>query len=233
MLGLVLVAFTGAVLYRLGQLGQRLDDQQAQLARLAAAVVVTSPEPTTVQMVADPMWKSFGRTDAPVTVVEFTDYECPFCKQFHSAAFAQIVRDYVESGRVRWVSRDLPLDIHPYAGEAAEAAHCAADQGKYWELRDALLGSDTLLTRGTLTRAAQRLSLNLRRFQHCLDSEKYRSWVANDAADAAVLQITGTPAFVIAKSDADVLTGALLIGNQSYDVFRSAIDVLLNDSGRK
>ncbi len=229
LVAVVFVACTAATLYQLRRLDARLDAHEVQLARLDAAFVVSRPEPVTVQLVEGRNWRSIGRRDAPVTIVEFTDYECPFCKQFHAEVFPDIVRDYIESGRVRWISRDLPLPIHPHAAQAAQAAHCAGDQGKYWLLRTALLSSDTLLTRPILTRTAQRLSLDMSRFRLCLDSQKYRPWVANDVADARVLQITGTPAFVIAKSDSSVLAGALLVGTQSFDVFESAIDALLKE----
>jgi|SRR5436309_4597280 len=82
---------------------------------------------------------TLGLTDAPVTVVEFSDYQCPFCGRFYSTTLPALKRDYIDTGKVRYVFRDYPLDqIHPQARKAAEAAHCAGDQGKYWEMHDRL-----------------------------------------------------------------------------------------------
>src|ERR1039457_4491801 len=82
-------------------------------------------------------FQMLGRKDTPITVVEFTDYQCPFCRQFHTTAYGDLKKNFIDTGHVRFYSRDLPLDsIHPDAMRAAQAARCAADQGQYWMLRD-------------------------------------------------------------------------------------------------
>jgi protein-disulfide isomerase len=75
---------------------------------------------------------SIGSKDAPLTMVEFTDFQCPFCERFHTSTFADLKRDYIDTGKLRFVSRDLPLDFHPNAMQAAEAGRCAGEQGQYW-----------------------------------------------------------------------------------------------------
>ena len=90
---------------------------------------------------------ALGRPDAPVTLVEFSDYQCPFCGRFFSATLSTLKRDYIDTGKVRYVFRDYPLaQIHPQARKAAEAAHCAGDQGKYWEMHDRLFRNQKALT---------------------------------------------------------------------------------------
>ena len=88
-----------------------------------------------------------GRADAPVTLVEFTDLECPFCRSFHVGAFEKVKQTYIDSGKVRFVSFDFPLDIHPNARPAALAVRCAGEQGKFWEMRHLVTVNATALSR--------------------------------------------------------------------------------------
>jgi protein-disulfide isomerase len=217
------------VTQRIGSLTRRLDEQSQRIARLESAGRETGALPAEVQLSFSNDWKGLGNPDAPVTVIEFTDYECPFCRQFHQDAYKAILRQYVDSGKVRWVSRDLPLQIHAYAKKSAEAAHCAGEQGKFWEYRDALLSSDQPLSRQLLRTTATRLSLHTEKLLRCLDSATYSERVANDIADARVLQIDGTPAFVFAASSKDLLSGPLIVGSAPIHVFRATIDSLLAD----
>jgi len=82
---------------------------------------------------------ALGRSDAPITIVEFADYQCPFCRQFHSAAYERLKKNYIDTGKVRFISRDLPLEIHSNASAAAQASRCAGDQEKFWPMRDMLI----------------------------------------------------------------------------------------------
>ena len=131
-----------AIVSELKQIRLLLEKQEAQLARAVAPQPSAAPAPPQkVQMSVGNGWYSLGRPDAPVTLVEFGDYQCPFCKQFHTTAYSDLKKNYIDTGKVRFVSRDLPLEFHPFALRAAEAARCAGDQGKYWEMRDALYAS--------------------------------------------------------------------------------------------
>jgi protein-disulfide isomerase len=172
-------------------------------------------------------WYSIGRADAPVTLVEFADYQCPFCKKFHTDAYAELKKNYIDTGKVRFVSRDLPLEFHPFALKAAEATRCAGDQGKYWELRDALYSNPAPPDDSAIKKASEGLALDATGFQACLDSEKHRVDVKKDASEAAMLQISGTPTFVLAKSTKDKLDGVRIVGAQPFAAFQSAIDGLL------
>ena len=101
---------------------------------------VTPPAPAPDREVTLPAVEAYelGRSDAPLTLVEFTDYECSFCRQYHISTFEQLKRNYIDTGKLRYVSRDFPLDFHKLAFGAANAARCAGEQGKYWELRHAV-----------------------------------------------------------------------------------------------
>ena len=112
-------------------------------------------------MVATDGAPSRGKADARVTIVEFTDYQCPFCSRYVRETYPQLDKEYVQTGKVKYVLRDLPLEaIHPLAMKAAEAAHCAGEQGKYWEMHDRLFANQTELARTDLAKHAQALGLD-------------------------------------------------------------------------
>lgn len=217
-----------AIVSELKQIRQLLEKQQVQLARAMAPQQPAAPAPPEkVQMNVGNGWYSIGRADAPVMLVEFADYQCPFCKKFHTDAYAELKKNYIDTGKVRFVSRDLPLEFHPFALKAAEAARCAGDQNKYWELRDALYSNAAPPGEDVIKKAVESLSLDAKGFQACLDSDKYKADVQKDATEAASLQISGTPTFVLAKSAKDKLDGVRIIGAQPFSAFQAAIDGLL------
>jgi protein-disulfide isomerase len=183
--------------------------------------------PEKVQMNVGNGWYAIGRADAPVTLVEFADFQCPFCKKFHTDAYSELKKNYIDTGKVRFVSRDLPLEFHPFALKAAEAARCAGDQQKYWELRDALYSSAAPPNDEVINKAAETLLLDKSAFQSCLGSEKYKADIQRDTTDAAKLQIGGTPTFVLAKSSKDKLDGIRIVGAQPYVAFQAAIESFL------
>jgi protein-disulfide isomerase len=219
-----------AIVAELKQIRLLLEKQQMQLARAVAPQPAGTPAPPEkVQMNVGNGWYSIGRADAPVTLVEFADFQCPFCKKFHAAAYADIKKNYIDTGKVRFVSRDLPLDFHPLALKAAEAARCAGDQQKYWELRDALYSAAAPPDDEVIKKAVESLSLETQAFNTCLASDKYKSDVQKDANDAATLQISGTPTFVLAKSAKDKLDGVRIVGAQPFVAFQAAIEGLLKN----
>src|ERR1700739_3919024 len=175
-------------------------------------------------------WRSLGRADAPITLVEFADYECPFCKGFHTGSYAELKKNYIDTGKVRFISRDLPLEFHPTASRAAEAARCAGDQDKYWEVRDALLTNPAAPNDDVIKKAAESLSIEMKGFQACLDSNKYKSEVQEDATEAATLHLMGTPSFVLGRTSQDKLDGIILVGAQPYASFDSAIQQMLKEN---
>lgn len=217
-----------AIVSELKLIRQLLEKQQTQLAAAMAPRPAAAPAPPEkVQMNVGNGWYSLGRVDAPVTLVEFADYQCPFCKKFHTDAYAELKKNYIDTGKVRFVSRDLPLEFHPFALKAAEAARCAGDQKKYWELRDALYSNSAPPNDDVINKAVESLSLDGKAFQSCLDSDKYKADVQKDAIEAAGLQISGTPTFVLAKSAKDKLDGVRIVGAQPFAAFQSVIDGLL------
>ena len=121
-----------------------------------------------------------GRSDAPVTLLEFADFQCPYCRHFHTESFAELKKNYIDTGKVRFISRDLPLDFHANALTAALAARCAGEQNKYWELRDALILNAKDLARESILKYAQQAGVEMNTFRSCLDTQKYKAEIDKD-----------------------------------------------------
>ncbi|TAK67918.1 MAG: DsbA family protein [Dehalococcoidia bacterium] len=159
-----------------------------------------------------------GPEDARVTVIEFADFQCPYCGRFHAQTLPLILRDYGD--RIRFVYRDFPLTAsHPYAEKASEAGECAHEQGKFWQYHDVLYLNQTALDRASLSRYAQNVGLDTAAFDSCVDSSKYATEVANDLQAGSAAGVRGTPAFFV--------NGQLISGAQPYSVFKTAIDAAL------
>jgi protein-disulfide isomerase len=176
-------------------------------------------------------WHSLGHEDAPTTLLEFSDYQCPFCRAFQTEIFPEIKKEYIDSGKLRFVSLDLPLLQHSEAQIAAEAARCAGDQGKYWELRDMLLTDQgTHHVDTVITGAASLLFLDISQLHSCINSQRHKGEIEEDAADADSLQINGTPTFILGKTAEGRLEGTVLRGVLPYPTFRERIDEILRSS---
>lgn len=165
-------------------------------------------------------FEMLGSKDAPLTVVEFTDYQCPYCQRFHTTVFGELKKNYIDTGKVRFYSRDLPLDaIHPDAIRAAQAARCAGDQGQYWNLRDIMAANPSQLDMNSLVADATGLKMNVNTFRGCLDGQKYKNAVQTDVLEAMKIGAEATPTFVVGKSTASGVDGELVVGSQPYPYF--------------
>jgi protein-disulfide isomerase len=183
--------------------------------------------PTSATLTLDGEDPVLGAADAPVTVIEFTDFQCPYCKRFNQTTFPQIKHDYIDAGKVRWIVRDLPMSFHTEARKAGQAAHCAGEQGKYWEMREILFGNSPKLDPGLLPGFAQVIGLDVAAFNACLASERHLTGIDRDRQAADGARITGTPSFVIGRVEDDTLNGRLIIGAQASRVFTAEFDRLL------
>ena len=213
-----------AILTELRQIRQLLEKQQTTA---AAAPAAAAPSDNKVSMKVGNGWYAIGSDDAPVTLVEFSDYQCAFCRKFQTDAFVELKKNFIDTGKVRFVSRDLPLDFHDNAPRAAEAARCAGDQGKYWEMRDTLITNPDL-SADAIFRYAQSLALDAPVFRGCFNGEKHKAEIQRDLSDATELQISGTPTFVLARTSKDTLSGVRMVGIQPYSTFDTAIRQLLS-----
>src|SRR5271170_5271735 len=198
----------------------------AALAALAlAALAIAAPDApgNAVQLRLDEDEQALGRADAPLTLVEFTDYQCPYCRRFEAETFPRLKRVWVDTGKLRFIVRDLPLEKHSNAQPAAVAAHCAAEQGKFWPMHAALLAVNADLSPEGLRRQAGALGLDLHRFASCQVAGKYIAAIGRNAMQARELGLDGTPAFVIGKAQNGVLRGQTVEGSLPYEDFDAAL----------
>jgi protein-disulfide isomerase len=161
-----------------------------------------------------------GDKDAPVTIVEFSDYECPFCERFYSQTYNLIESEYIDTGKVKLIFRDFPLSFHANAQKAAEAAECAGEQGKYYEMHDKLFEEGVSNGIDSFKQYAKEIGLNEDEFNTCLDTGAMASEVKEDMSDGQKAGVQGTPAFFI--------NGELVSGAQPFSVFQEKIEAALN-----
>jgi len=185
------------------------------------------PSKPTIAKVSIKGKHAMGAVDAPVTVVEFSDYQCPFCLRFSKTTFPLLKKKYIDTGKVRWVALNLPLPFHKDARKAAQAAHCAGEQDKFWEMRELLLRNPRKLNAENLPAHAATLSLDMNTFNACLQSDRHLAEIDQDAKDAKAVRLTGTPSFIIGKTAANEITGQVVIGAQPMNRFDAAISKAL------
>lgn len=213
-----------AILNELKEIHQLLQNQQTAAAQAKPAAAQAAAPSDKVKMSVGQGWYAMGRDDAPVTMVEFTDYQCPFCRKFEHDSFAELKKDYIDTGKVRFVSRDLPLEFHPNAAPAAEAVRCAGEQHKFWEMHDAIMqDTATDLSADSILKYGDKVGLDSTAFHACLAEKRFVTAIQKDTADAGTLGISGTPSFVIAKTAPDQMDGVRIVGAVPYAVFDSAI----------
>ena len=217
-----------AILKELRQIRELLERQP----RPAANVPQPPPpqEKATLKLGAE---RALGRDDAPVTIVEYTDYECPYCSRWHVTAFPELKKNYIDTGKVRFIKRDLPLPFHPNALPAAQAALCAGDQGKFWEMHERLAANPSTLGPEAYARFAQELSLDAGSFQACMKSEKHLAAIRESERTASAAGIGGTPSFVVGTVKGDTLDGVTIVGAQPYAAFdRTIREILASPAGK-
>lgn len=164
-----------------------------------------------------------GSADAPVVITEYADYQCPACQTFDMVQFPDIVRQLVETGKVRWRYRDFPLNIHPSARLAAHSAACADDQGRYWEQHASIYQGQSDWAResepsGTFRGYAERVGLDLKVYDECMMSAKYAGRIQASYDEGVRVGVNGTPTFLIG----DRLYGGL----SNSDALKALVDSL-------
>jgi protein-disulfide isomerase len=164
-----------------------------------------------------------GNKDAPLTIVEFTDYQCTFCQRFNLETFPELKKKYIDTAKVRFTSRDMPLEFHSNAFHAAEAARCAGDQGQFWQMRERMIANASQLSAEQIRGYAKDLKLDAVQFAACMDSEKYAETVRTDSDAAEALGVTGTPSFLIGKSTPEGVSGVLLVGAVPLGAFEAKL----------
>ncbi len=202
---------------------------EAEGQALPEGVVAPPPEPTPDLSFAPEIFAVLGDVNAPVTIVEFSDYQCPFCLRYFQQTFEAIKQNFVDTGKVRYVFKDFPItQIHPQAPKAAESAECAGEQGRYWDMHDRLFqgqqaewnqNPDAL---SIFYGYAEELDLDMNAFRECVESGRYTDEVASDLNEGMRAGVTGTPTFFI--------NGQKIVGAQPYAVFEQVVQSILAES---
>lgn len=161
-----------------------------------------------------------GATDAPVKMIIFSDFQCPFCKKFHEETFPQIKEEYVKTGKIKIIFKHLPLSFHPLAESAALASLCAGEQGKFWLYQDKLFENQKKLSQQYFRNLAKKLNLNYDQFINCLRKKTFLPQINSDKKAAAQAGLQGTPSFLI---NDEKIVGAL-----PFSKFKEVIDRKLN-----
>ncbi len=170
-----------------------------------------------------------GDATATLAIVEFSDYQCPYCKRFIDTTFPKLRANYIDKGKVKYVTRDFPLGFHTKAKGAAVAANCSLKQEAYWPMRTLLFNNMRNLGDELYQQSAQNLSLNMEQFETCLADQQIMQKIERDLSYGSSLGIRGTPSFLIGKIENNQLVSPqLLVGAQSYETFAGILESLEN-----
>ncbi|MBI3032503.1 DsbA family protein [Candidatus Woesearchaeota archaeon] len=211
---------------QVGSLAKSLSGVTGNAAQDSGDTVVAAPSPTPAAPTVNKDMKVLmdddavkGDKNAPVTIVEWSDFECPFCGRFYQQTLPSINEKYIKTGKVKLVYRDFPLEFHAQAQKAAEAAECAGEQNKYWEMHDKLFEKGVSGGVSSFKQYAKDLGLDTKKFDDCLDTGKMAGEIEKDLQDGAAVGIRGTPGFVV--------NGQLVSGAQPFSAFEQVIEAAL------
>lgn len=185
-----------------------------------------TPAVSSADYVNDTEERTLGDSDAVIEIIGYNDYQCPFCKMYVDTVLTPLLTDYVETGKVKYVFKDFPLEFHTYAKDAAHAARCADDQGKFYEMHDMLFAnqSDWAYSEdidATLSSYADAIGIDSLEFDTCMESEMYMAEIDQDIADGVAAGITGTPGMII--------NGEVVVGVPDYEEFSAVLDLMYAD----
>lgn len=199
--------------------------EEGETGELPDTVVTVTPTATPDTDFAEEENATRGAADAPITIVEFSDYQCPFCQRHYEQTMPQLLENYIDTGKVRYVFKDFPLtQLHPQAVGASLAAECAGEQGAYWEMHDKLFGEQPRWSGQenapeTYSAFTEEIGLDVEAFDQCMEEQRYMDNISSNFQEGVNAGVTGTPAFFI--------NGQFLSGAQSFEVFQQVIEGLL------
>ena len=216
----------------IGSGGTHLLSQWASTSTPVAAAQAEREPPPKAALITELLLKgepALGSSQAPVTIVEFSDFECPYCRVFHEQVLPSLKREYIDTGLVRFIHKDLPLPFHQQAMPAAAAARCAGEQNRYWDLYGALFDQQNCLDCKGVLGIAKELRLDSSALQACMQREATQTLIKANRSEATLHNIRATPTFVIGPSRKDGKhRGDIIEGAVPWSHFKTLIDQQLN-----
>lgn len=170
---------------------------------------------------------AIGAADAPLTMIEYSDFQCPYCAAFRTGAFPEIKAKYIDTGQLRFIHRHLPLPFHAEAMASARAAACAGDQGMYWELGDVLFSRPSCLECQGAVELSKVLRLDRRQYEDCVASNPHQPRIDQDIASAKELNFEGTPSFIVGRTTPAGVEGVAVVGALPFEEFAARIEQFL------
>lgn len=209
-------------------LKQDIDRLRTAPAPAQAAAPAAPPALQAKEIRLDDDDPAIGTADAGLAIVEFSDYECPFCVRFNQQTLPRLKASYIDTGKVRLITRDMPLGFHANAAGAALAANCAADQHAYEAMRAGIFANTQSLGQALYQKLATDNHLDVAALENCMQDTARLEELRKDAGYAASLGITGTPTFFIGRLEGDrVVDARSLVGAQPFESFAAVIDSML------
>lgn len=209
---------------------QQIIDQLNELKRLLQVNSGVGPlfkPPASIGVKGEPFE---GNSTAHIAIIEYGDFECPACGAFSREVYPQIVTNYIKTEKVKYFYRDFTMTIHPHAIPAARAAHCAGEQGKFWEMHDSLFANQAALAEKDLADRARGLGLDAAALMQCLSSDRYLDAIRKSSAEAQAMGVNATPTFLLGVMSANgdvVKIEKTVVGAYPYATFKVFLDNLL------
>ena len=234
-------AWSASTKEEIQELSTKVDAMQEDLAEIKKMIkdIKSAPAPRAAapgfkeQVVSVGSSPYKGQANATVTLMEFSDYQCPFCSRHYRDVMPTLISEYIDTGKVKFVMREKPIpSLHRNAMNASMAALCAGDQGKYWEMHNLLFDNQRELGVENLKAFAGTLELDTSKFNECLDGKKHNKQISEDIRVSDKLGMSGTPGFVVGLTDQNdpdkALMSVYIKGAKSLDSFKGTIDELLD-----
>lgn len=201
----------------------RILEELQQIRNILESTRSAADQPPQVVKLALDNERFMGSPDAALTIVMFTDFECGYCEQFHTQTFPDLKKHFIDVGTVRFYSIDLPLESHKHALSAAQAGRCADEQGQFWQMHDRMQATTEELNNTTLVKFMTELGVDVAAFRKCIDEDKYKEAVLQDAKRAVFSGVKGTPTFVVGKSTKGGVEGEVITGAMPFGVFERTL----------
>ncbi len=214
------------IFLQMSEMRKEIQLLQQKVATLEQSIAKQQPNLAAIDL-AGTNKLSIGKQDASIAILEFSDYECPYCAKHYKNVLPKLRESYINTGKVKYVMKDFPLEFHAHAKAASLATRCAGEQNQYWPMHNAIFEAKGQATEQLVNDAIKKLKLNEKKFKSCLEDPKQTTDIENDIALGASLGVTGTPAFVVGiVKDKKLINYKRVDGVQSFETFVSIINGL-------